>query len=78
VSLPLINEHCTYQDEELALCLMDAVDNFKNDDGEYSEDDEEYQPPPRRGGAGRTREQEWRRELSEAAFQVDDNISYNI
>ena len=34
-SLPLINEHLTYQDEELALSLLNIVDTFKcQDDSE--------------------------------------------
>lgn len=79
-SLALINEHCTYQDEELALCLMDVVDNFKNEDLECSDDEEDADLSAKNGPAriAKNKEKAWKREVSEAAFYVDDRMSYNI
>ena len=51
-SVPLINEHLTYKDEELALSLLNIIDTFKG------QEDSEI--------------------LSEAAFQVDMTIKYNL
>jgi len=50
-SIELINEHLTYQDEDLALSLMNMIDVFKCSEFE---------------------------EISEAAFDVDNRIKYNI
>jgi len=42
-SIFLINEHCTYQDEELALSLMDIIDNLKDEDLDCSQDEEKME-----------------------------------
>ena len=56
-TVPMLNEHLTYQDEEMGLSLITIVDQFK------SIEDDSFK------GAI---------ELSDAAFSVDEKISYNI
>lgn len=65
-SIPLINDHLTFQDEELALNLISIIDKFKNIENEYS------------GLNLDQKKQADISEISEAAFAVDDKIAYNL
>ena len=56
-TIPVINDHLTYQDEELALNLINIIDTLKNLDED--------------AGPKSTL-------ISDAAFSVDESISFNI
>lgn len=77
-SVQLINEHCCFQDDDLAFQLMSMVESFKSIETilapqcEIGDRDSSYEK------LKKNRLKQKCSEIADMAFSVDDHISYNI
>ena len=76
--MQLINEHCCFQDDDLAFQLMSMVESFKSIDTILSSQYEIKDKDSSYDQLRKNRLKQKYNEIADMAFSVDDHISYNI